>query len=616
MNRTDKWFYAGATVPLAILAVHSLAGLVGKADDWCYTNAGLSRQTLLLLTAAGIALLPHLGRFCIAMLKSFFSTRYLLIKAIAIVFFLACLVAISIPNFRKARGGGFAVGGAKDINTFRQNVSYGNLPNETDITYEGLFYDYYFNTIEDAQASVASESAASSTTGGLFTPACSWAMLRNPLTESLDRFVSVGLRSSLDTAHIQRKKLNLVVVLDISGSMNSGFHSYYYDRSLPENERNHIMEDPDRNDTKMQIAAKSLVAMLGHLKDDDRFGMVLFNNGSFVAKPLRAIGQTNMPAIKRHILDIEPWGGTFMEGGMRLGRSLLEGFENADPEQYENRIIFLTDAMPNIGMISRDGLFELAQTYASERVYTTFIGVGIDFQTELVEFVTKIRGANYYAIHSPWEFKKRLAKEFDYMVTPLLFNLRVTLHSDSFSIDEVYGSPEADQATGLLMKVNTLFPAPLEEDSVKGGIILLKLKRTNPGSDLRLTASYEDRSGKIYQTTVTAPAPSDAEEWCALRDVRKAVVLARLVTLMKEWLRSEREQPEGRPENQARSPNYWEHTSATLKVSQQMLDEMKRFREYFVEQSRLIDDPAMYRDKELLESIIEQGQSTASGTGQ
>ncbi len=614
MNRTDKLFYAGATIPLFMLAFNFLAGLLGKTDDWCYTNVGLSPQSLLLLTAVFIAFLPRLGRFCIIMLKRFYSESYLLIKAIAVVFFLACLVAASIPNFRKAREGGFAVGGAKDINTFRQNVSYGNLPNETDITYEGLFYDYSFNTLEGSQASATSESAASGTPEGLFKPSCSWAVLRNPLTESLDSFVSVGLRANLDTSSIKRKKLNLVVVLDISGSMSSGFHSYYYDQSLPENERNRIMEDPDRNATKMQIAAKSLVEMLGHLKDDDRFGMVLFNSGSFVAKPLRAVGQTNMPAIKRHILDIVPWGGTFMEAGMRLGRSLLAGVENADPEQYENRIIFLTDAMPNIGMISRDSLLELAQTYAAERVYTTFIGVGIDFQTELVEHITKIRGANYYAIHSPWEFKKRLAKEFDYMVTPLLFNLRVTLHSDSFSIDEVYGSPEADQATGLLMKVNTLFPAPLEDDSVKGGIILLKLKRTSPGSDLRLTASYEDRSGKVYQTTVSAPAPADDGEWCAARDVRKAVVLTRLVTLMKDWIRTERGQLDGRPENEARSPNYWEHTSSTLRVSPQKLGEMKRFKEYFVQQSQLIGDPALDREKELLERIIDQGQSAADKT--
>jgi hypothetical protein len=41
---------------------------------------------------------------------------------------------------------GLAVGGAQDINNFRKNIENNYLPLYTDITYEGLFYDYYFDT--------------------------------------------------------------------------------------------------------------------------------------------------------------------------------------------------------------------------------------------------------------------------------------------------------------------------------------------------------------------------------------------------------------------------------------------------------------------------------------
>lgn len=607
MNRSDKLFCAAALIPVGMLVFETLYGFIGKVDDWCFTNFWVSRQTLLLLTAVGIALIPRLARLLQAAVTWFFSARYAIIKSIAFILAILTLAAISIPNFRKAREGGFAVGGAKDINAFRLNISEGLLPQESDITHHGLFYDYSFNARE-AVLEKDAEQPSGSSSADLFTPACSWAVLKDPLSANLDTFVSIGLRSRLDTTGIGRKKLNLVVVLDISGSMSSGFRSYYYDQFLPEKDRAAREAERDEGGSKMQVAARSIVAMMGMLKDDDRFGMVLFNGNAYVAKPLRPVGQTHMDAIKRHIFEIRAFGGTFMEGGMRLGRSLLSGLENSDPEEFENRIIFLTDAMPNIGMTSRDGLFELAQKYAAEHVYTTFIGVGIDFQTELAEFITQIRGANYYAIHSAWEFKKRLANEFVYMVTPLLFNLRVTLHSDTFSIEEVYGSPEADQATGLLMKVNTLFPAPVEDGAVKGGIILLRLKRNGTGNDLRLTASYEDRSGKVHQTTVSAPAPDGSGEYCSLPDVRKAVVLARLVNLMKEWIRSERGAPDGRPENEGGSPNYWEHTSDPLKISDRKLAEVKAFRDYFVAEANLIGDPDMGREKDLLDTIIEKAR--------
>ena len=44
-------------------------------------------------------------------------------------------------------------------------------------------------------------------------------------------------------------------------------------------------------------------------------------------------------------------------------------------------------------------------------------GVGLDFNTELVEAISKVRGANYYSVHSPGEFKRRLVDDFDFAVT-------------------------------------------------------------------------------------------------------------------------------------------------------------------------------------------------------
>ena len=37
-------------------------------------------------------------------------------------------------------------GGAKDINNFRENINQNYTPLVTSITYEGINYDYYFDT--------------------------------------------------------------------------------------------------------------------------------------------------------------------------------------------------------------------------------------------------------------------------------------------------------------------------------------------------------------------------------------------------------------------------------------------------------------------------------------
>ena len=45
------------------------------------------------------------------------------------------------------------------------------------------------------------------------------------------------------------------------------------------------------------------------------------------------------------------------------------------------------------------------------------------------------------------------------------------------------------------MKVNTLFPSKAEEGQVKGGVILVKLKKLSSDGSLKLKVSYQDRNG-------------------------------------------------------------------------------------------------------------------------
>ena len=107
-----------------------------------------------------------------------------------------------------------------------------------------------------------------------------------------------------------------------------------------------------------------------------------------------------------------------MASGIRMGTSLFDDVAGSDQSEYENRIIFLTDAMPNLGEIEKDGLFGMIEQNAGQNIHTTVIGIGVDFNTELVDHIAKVRGANYYSVHSPSEFQERMVDEFEFMVTP------------------------------------------------------------------------------------------------------------------------------------------------------------------------------------------------------
>lgn len=498
---------------------------------------------------------------------------------------------------------GFSVGGAKDINNFRENIKNHFLPIETDITYEGLFYDYYFDT------------GVPPACDQLFCPAYSYVVSPDPVSQQPENYLSVGLNSGLQKTDFTRKKLNLVIVLDISGSMGSLFNTYYYD-------------DPQKNatgsaetKTKMQVADESVVALLSHLMPDDRFGMVLFDEVSYLAKPLRQVADTDMTSLASHILDILPQGSTNMEAGYRSGTDLLAKVAGSDPDQYENRIVFLTDAQPNTGVIDKDSLAAMTKANADRGIYTTFVGIGVDFNTQLTEAITKIRGANYYAVHNSRDFAFRLDQGFDYMVTPLVFDLNLKVTSDAFQIDRVYGSPEADLATGEIMRVNTLFPSDSTSAGVKGGLVLLKLRRVNDGPQLvKLAVSYLDRSGQPHTSVQDVDLSSAGLDVYPNTGIQKGLLLARYANLLKNWIHDERASlhetkpllyprvniGDGIPLPETRQLSEWERTSVPLTVSPAYKNILATFKDYFTSQASQLADPDLTREIDTLTLLTNQ----------
>jgi Ca-activated chloride channel homolog len=423
---------------------------------------------------------------------------------------------------------GLAAGGAKDIANFRENIRNRYLPLPTDVTYEGLFYDYFFET------------GQMEPTTKLYSPSYSYAVTRDPLSQQTEYYLSVGLNSGLQESDFQRKKLNLVIVLDDSGSMGESYTQYYYDRYGKQ--VNAYAEDGVYRKSKMQSATDSVVSLLDQLRTDDRFSIVTFNSNAHLDKPMGQVSRTDMRDIKNRVLDITAGGSTNLADGLQLATQQFNSLYEINNYEYENRIMVLTDAQPNTGDFSSSGLLGMAQRNAANRIYTTVIGIGVDFNSQLIDQITKIKGANYYSVHSPREFRQRVEEEFAYMVTPLVFNLQLNFQSNGWRIEKVFGSPEASEATGSLMKINTLFASKSEGGETRGGLVLLKLRKTSAdNSSIYLKTSYEDRNGRTDGDTQTINLASVQPEYFQNNGIRKGVLLSRYAALLKNWLIDERQ---------------------------------------------------------------------------
>jgi len=526
-------------------------------------------------------------------------------------------MTMSAPKMvRSAKKIGMSVGGAKDTNNFKANIDNGYLPKLESITYEGQFYNHYFDTgLKGNECKV------------LFCPSYSTAKRVNKFSEEQELFLSVGLNSGIDEKDFKRKKLNLVVVLDISGSMNSNFNAYHYD-----NLGNKIESDDNSKKTKMQIANESIVAMLKHLKDDDRVGVVLFDHNAYLAKPLNFVEKIDRKAIREHILELKAKGGTNWSAGYKEGLKLFDGLK--EDSLYENRIIFLTDAMPNRGELRKDALFGMAKGASSKGIHTTFIGIGVDFNNDLVEYVSKTKGANYFSVHSSKEFSKLLDKEFDYMVTPLVYDLELKLNGSTYTIEGVYGSPNSSLATGTVMKINTLFPSHNDGEETKGGVVLLKLKEhplVAEGLDILLSVSYKDVNGKAY-TNKQVVKFDKKDNYYDNNGIRKAILVSDYVTIMKNWLIDTRagcndqvkwimQEPIAIMKRcmlyPPKHPAYpfmsaWERKSCKLKVSDGYKKLFQSFRKSYVQEEAILKDESLKKELKIIDTLLKIESSNKS----
>jgi Ca-activated chloride channel family protein len=252
----------------------------------------------------------------------------------------------------------------------------------------------------------------------------------------------------------------------------------------------------------MDVAKEVLNGVLDQLHPSDRVSIVLFDDTACTPLPLQQLSCINdISQLKNSILrDVQPLGGTNQEAGVEAATQILTNCtECTSPglAAVENRIILITDEQPNTGDVSQAGLGKMVRDNASKNIFLTLIGVGLDLNTELVESLATTRGANYYSVHTPGEFEKRLVEEFDYAVTPLVLDVELSVDSSSIAgaagtsnenqsgwrILSVYGSPNPDDTAyaalgsttqnATISKVNTLFPSAQTEEGIKGGVILL-----------------------------------------------------------------------------------------------------------------------------------------------
>ncbi len=184
----------------------------------------------------------------------------------------------------------------------------------------------------------------------------------------------------------ERKPMNVSVVLDRSGSMS--------------------------DQGKLEYAKEALCTLVDRLHEKDILSIVIYDDVIDVLRPAGRVG--NKEQIKRIVRRIQPRNSTNLGGGMVEGYQQVE--RNVDKE-YVNRVVLLSDGLANVGITDDRELSRIARRYRHKGISLTSMGVGLDYNENLMVALSENGGGNYYFIESPHGLAHIMGREFDLLST-------------------------------------------------------------------------------------------------------------------------------------------------------------------------------------------------------
>ena len=176
-----------------------------------------------------------------------------------------------------------------------------------------------------------------------------------------------------------RPAVNLAIVLDRSGSMAG---------------------------RKLQKAKEAAIEALRRLGPQDIFSVVVYDDKVQTVVPAQR--GRDVERIEGKIRNIRAGGSTALFGGVSQGASEVR--KNIDRE-YVHRIILLSDGIANVGPRTPEDLGRLGVALIKEGISVTTVGVGTDYNEDLMTRLSEKSDGNSYFVESVSDLSRIFAAE-------------------------------------------------------------------------------------------------------------------------------------------------------------------------------------------------------------
>jgi len=255
------------------------------------------------------------------------------------------------------------------------------------------------------------------------------------------------------------RPFNVSVVLDRSGSMASS--------------------------GKLDYARLAIDELLAGLDERDRFSLVTFSNQAGIQVSSRAVDDPR--SIRRAVMAVSAGGGT------NLGAGLTEGLTQVLPfatGETQDRVIVLSDGRVNQGETSADALARLAGRYGAAGVTVSAIGLGLDYNEDLLARVADWGGGSYHFVDRPEVLASIFHDELQRMSSVAAEGVAVEVAlQPGVELVDVLGYEHSVTSQGVRIRVGEIL-----DGETRKVVMKVKLPASGAGTELGVAAVHTVRA--------------------------------------------------------------------------------------------------------------------------